>query len=224
MNKEDIFNISMPSNDKIRHYLGLKYLKDVYENTKTFDKIAAKISSKFQANYSINAKIEKNDAYLEVWMKLCNRMFYYLLGPAKFFDRKDIDSLVCLPICCKISINGSNCPTWAMNIYDSEKRIMTIFHKDPEFGNEYSFYTDKLLAHGSWVGEVRTAVQQLNSYGFSLDIKENKQNKASIDDSFYTGISSSTELATYGNTITVHDIFNKISLLKEKLSAMNNWY
>lgn len=216
MDKDQILDIKIPNNEKVRHYLSLKYLDGVYSETKEFDSIAAKIASRFPVNSLIKAKIDKRESYLESWQKLCTRLFYYLLGPAKFFDRKDANSLVCLPICCKISINGTDYPTWAINVYNSEKRIVTVFHKDPELDNNFSFYTDKLVAKGSWVGEVRTAVQQFNLYGLNVDLKSIGSSSGKNPTEAFSALSRQ-ESAVYGNTITVYDIFKKIESIKQKL-------
>ena len=214
MDKGQILDIKVTDNEKVRHYLSLKYLDGVYSETKEFDLVAAKISSRFTVNSLIKAKIDKRESYIESWQKLCTRLFYYLLGPAKFFDRKDADSLVCLPICCKVSIDGVDYPTWAINVYNSEKRIVTIFHKDPEFDNEFSFYTDKLVAKGPWVSEVRTAVQQFNLYGLNIDLNSMGVSKSTTET---LKTFSNQESAVYGNTITVYDIFKKIESIKQKL-------
>ena len=214
MDKGQILDIKVTDNEKVRHYLSLKYLDGVYSETKEFDLVAAKISSRFPVNSLIKAKIDKRESYIESWQKLCTRLFYYLLGPAKFFDRKDADSLVCLPICCKVSIDGVDYPTWAINVYNSEKRIVTIFHKDPEFDNEFSFYTDKLVAKGPWVSEVRTAVQQFNLYGLNIDLNSMGGSKSTTET---LKTFSNQESAVYGNTITVYDIFKKIESIKQKL-------
>ena len=216
MDKDQILGIKIPDNEKVRHYLSLKYLDGVYSETKEFDQIGAKIASRFPVNSLIKAKMDKRESYLESWQKLCTRLFYYLLGPAKFFDRKDADSLVCLPICCKITVGDRyDLPTWAINVYNNEKRIVTIFHKDPEFDNEFSFYTDKLVAKGSWVGEVRTAVQQFNLYGLNIDLNSVGGKATDPNETFKAF--SNQESAVYGNTITVYDIFKKIESIKQKL-------
>lgn len=214
MDKDQILDIKVTDNEKVRHYLSLKYLDGVYSETKEFDLVAAKISSRFPVNSLIKAKIDKRESYIESWQKLCTRLFYYLLGPAKFFDRKDADSLICLPICCKVSIDGVDYPTWAINVYNSEKRIVTIFHKDPEFDNEFSFYTDKLVAKGPWVSEVRTAVQQFNLYGLNIDLNSMGGSKSATET---LKTFSNQESAVYGNTITIYDIFKKIESIKQKL-------
>lgn len=210
MTKNDIFNIQMPNNIQLRTWMSLVRLANEFEKSKMFDLNSAKIAARFPINAEIQSKINKRESYIITWQRLCTKLFAYLIGPACFLDRKDKDDLVCLPIHCRLD-NGL---VYALNIYDNTNRIATIIQNDPDFENQFSFYTNKLVSYGSWVSSVRNDVQQFNLYGLNLDADINCNTSVEQSNSIE---SFQKENEMYGNTVTVYDIFNKIKSIKNTL-------
>lgn len=214
MLRKEIFSIEFPNNEKIRSFLSLKKLESEFSSSKMFEKTAAMIASRFPINSKIDAKIKSNAEYFMTWQKACSSMLAYLIGPAKFLERTDADELVCLPIISRILIGNSLQTIRAMNVYNSHGWVGTIFFKDSEFNNEFAFFgQNDFSSIGSWVSKVRADVQKYNLYGFA-------KNEVSFQPEFSKSeIIESVE--SFGNTITVHDVFSKIENLKNKYHVGN---
>lgn len=209
MIREDIFNTVIPKTDKVRSLLKFKRLVEEYTNSHQFERKAAIVASRIlPANEKIKLKLAKNSDYIDSWQKNCSLMFSYLLGPARFLDRTDVDELICLPFISKIIINSSSQTVRGISVYNSSKRIGTLFFRDPEFNNEFAFFgQNNFTSIGSWVSKVRSDVQNYNVFGLtkpSIISPKTSAAKSSIIES----------INTVGNTITVHDIFSKIEKLK----------
>lgn len=217
MVREDIFNIDFPQNDKLRMCLNMKRLAELLQKTQQFDKTAALVATRFKINSRIKEKIESTPDYLDTWIKTCTSMFVYLLGPAKFLERKDADELVCLPTAIKVDVCGRLQTIRGISIYNSSKRIGTLFLKDPEFNNEFAFFGQNGFSSiGSWVSKVRNDVQSFNLYGMTkLESSDGKKMESA--DAIKSVIESTSAI---GNTITVVDIFTKIDELKNTYTGV----
>lgn len=207
MVRDDIFSVEFPENEKLKSFLKLTKLSEEYSSTRLFEKTAALLAARFPINAKIGNKIKANPNYFITWQKLCTSLFYYLLGPAKFLDRSDAEELVCLPIVTKIIIGNSLQTVRAISVYNSTKRIGTLFFRDPEYNNEFAFFgQNEFVSIGSWVSKVRADVQNYNLYGLT------KTESATPTTSTKSSIIESVDAV--GNTITVRDVFAKIDSMK----------
>lgn len=210
MERSEIFSIEFPQNEKLRSCLSLKKLNEFFSVDRQFDRTAALVAAQFKVNARIKQKIQANPNYLVTWEKTCAYIFQYLLGPAKFFDRADGDSLVCLPFMTKVVINHSLQTVRGISVYNSTKWIGTLFCRDPEFNNEFAFYgQNDFVSTGLWTAKVRADVQKYNLYGLtkiSITQPDASQSKAVLNET----------MSVIGNTITVRDIFSKIDELKKQ--------
>ena len=107
----------------------------------------------------------------------------------------------------KIQIGRSLQTVRAISIYNSEKRIGTLFFRDPEFNNEFSFFGQHdFKSVGAWASKVRSDVQNYNMYGLT------KSSIAVPEPISKSAIAEMT--SSVGSTITVRDVFEKIENLK----------
>lgn len=214
MDRNDIFSLEFPQNEKLRTCLSLKRLSDIFSEGQKFDRVAALAAAQFKINSKIKQKIQANAEYLITWEKTCAYVFSYLLGPAKFFERADGNELVCLPIATKVVINRKLQTLRGISVYNSTKWIGTLFFRDPEFNNEFSFFgQNDFVSTGSWSSKVRADVQKYNLYGLTkvAVTTDVAQTKSILNES----------VSVVGNTITVKDIFSSIDKLKKTFFGTN---